>query len=170
MNRRTLIPLIISVLILVLSGTAYFITFDAVSKLQESSFFLAQEINAAFDKEERINRAQRTLTLINSQESTVYEYLVSEETVVDFLEILEGVEEETGVEIEIVSVAANKETEMFDINLTAEGSFKRVMQTLGAIEKLPVFITIESGTIETIVRDGGDATWTASASYSVKQQ
>lgn len=171
MNRQTLIPLAIAMLTLTGSFVAYFITFNAVSKLQEESFLLAQEINAAFDKEERINRAQRTLTLINSQEGAIYEYLVSSETVVDFLETLEGIEEQTGVEIEIVSVAANEDTKAFDINLTAEGSFKRVMQTLGAIEKLPVFITIESGTIETIVREGGgDATWTASASYSVKQQ
>jgi len=171
MNRRTLIIFITSVIVLLIAGGAYFITFSAVGKLQEESFLLAEEIEASFDKEERINRAQRTLTLINSQENTVFEYLVAEETVVDFLEILEGIEEETKVEIDILSVAANTELDVFDVNLTVEGSFKRVMQTLGAIEKLPIFITIKNGTLETILRDGEtESLWTASASYSVQKQ
>jgi len=172
MNRQTFIPLTIAFILLLAAGAAYAITFGAVSKLQEESFLLSEEIAAAFNKEERINRAQRTLLLIDSQESTVYEYFVSEESVVDFLETLEGIEEQTGVEIEILSVAANKDTNTFDINLTVEGTFARVMQTLGAIEKLPVFITIGTGSIETIVREGetGDAVWTASASYSVQEK
>lgn len=172
MNRPTLIVLIIATLALIGALVAYGITFSSVSKLQEESFLLAQEIEAAVNKEERISRAERTLALINSQESTIYEYLVSQETIVDFLETLEGIEKDTSVEIDILSVAASAEKESFDINLTVEGTFRNVMQTLGAIEKLPVFLRIETGTIETIIREGvaGESIWTASASYSVKQQ
>ena len=171
MSKHTLIPLIISILVLLAAGVAYGSTFIAISNLQEKSFSLAEEIKASFNKEDRINRAQRTLTLINSQEKTVLEYLVSDETVVDFLEILEGVEEKTNVQIDIVSVAASETKDRFSVNLTVKGTFKKVMQTLGAIEQLPVFITIEQGTIETIIKEGeGESVWTASASYSVRQK
>lgn len=170
MNRQTLISLVLSITVLAGAGAAYFITFNVVSQLQEESFLLQKEIKASLDKEERINRAERTLSLIESQEKTIFEYLVSEETIVDFLETLEGIEEETNVALDIVSVAAGEES-VFNINLTIEGSFKNVMKTLSAIEKLPVFIGIESGTIETILREGDTKEiWTASASYSVKQK
>lgn len=171
MNKNTLIVLGIAATIFIAAGVAYFITFNAVSKIQEETFLLAEEINAALDKEARINRAERTLLSIQSQEALVYERLVSEETIVDFLETLEGIEESTNVEIDIVSVAAEEEAKAFNINLTVEGSFKRVMETLGAIEKLPVFIAIERGSVETILREGEtDGIWSASASYSVKQR
>ncbi|MBL1434112.1 hypothetical protein COB87_000865 [Candidatus Wolfebacteria bacterium] len=170
MNRQTLISLVLSITVLAGAGAAYFITFNVVSQLQEESFLLQKEIKASLDKEERINRAERTLSLIESQEKTIFEYLVSEETIVDFLETLEGIEEETNVALDIVSVGAGEES-VFNINLTIEGSFKNVMKTLSAIEKLPVFIGIESGTIETILREGDTKEiWTASASYSVKQK
>lgn len=171
MNKQTLIPFGISSALVVGAAVAYYITFNAVAKLQEESFLLSQEIVASFDKEERINRAERTLQSIDSQENAIYGYFVSDETVVDFLEILEGVEEQTDVEIDIVSVASS-ETNNFNINLTIEGTFKNVMQTLGAIEKLPAFISVEKGTIETIVREGAadDGLWIASAAYSVRKR
>jgi len=171
MNKSTLIPLGISIALVIAAAIAYYITFGAVSRLQEESFLLAQEMAAALDKEERINRAERTLQSIDSQEAAIFGYLVSDETVVDFLEILEGVEEQTVVEIEVVSVASS-EADAFNINLTIEGQFKNVMQTLGAIEKLPAFISIEKGTVETIVREGeiDDGVWTASAAYSVRKK
>jgi archaellum component FlaF (FlaF/FlaG flagellin family) len=171
MSKHTLIPLIISILALLVAGGAYAATFISMSKLQERSFSLAEEIHASLDKEARISRAERTLTLINSQEKTVHEYLVSDDTVVDFLEILEGIEERTNAQIDIVSVAASAAKDGFTVNLTVEGSFKKVMQTLGAIEQLPVFISINQGAIETIIRDGDtESLWTASASYSVRQK
>lgn len=171
MNKNTLIPLGISIVLVLAAAIAYYITFGAVSKLQEESFLLQEEIAASLDKEARISRAERTLQSISSQESVIYGYLVSDETVVDFLEILEGIEEQTNVAIEIVSVAAGESGD-FNINLTVEGQFKNVIQTLGAIETLPAFITIEKGTIETIVREGDsdDGVWTASAAYSVREK
>lgn len=171
MNRTTLITLGISIVLLLASGLVYAITFNAVSKEQEESFLLAEEIGAALDKEARINRAERTLLSIQTQEQMVYERLVSEETVVDFLERLESIEDLTGVEIEIVSVAADEEKDAFVLNLTIDGAFKRVMETLGAIEKLPVFIAVERGSIETILREGeSTGEWSASASYIVHRK
>lgn len=166
MNRRTLIPLIVASLLLVLSLGGYVVTFSLVSNLQEESFLLADEIKAAQDKEARISRAERTLAAIMEQEEMVSSYFVTENSVVDFLEELEGIEERTDVAITIGSVGGEGET--FDISLTVEGQFRNVMQTLEAIESLPVFISVTRASIDTVVRESNDeGIWTASAGYSI---
>lgn len=166
MSRRTLIPLIIAACILVLSLGGYVVTFSLVSGLQEESFLLADEITAAQNKEARISRAERTLAAIKEQENTVASHFVSEETIVDFLEELEGIEERAGVEITIGSVSG--EGEVFAISLNVQGTFVNVMRTLEAIENLPVLIDVLRASIDTTVRESGDdGMWSASVEYSI---
>ena len=172
MNRTTLIAFVASLSIVVVAIVAHVLTFRAIGVLQEESFLLAQEIEAIRDKEAQTAQAEEILFRVAEKESVIETYFVSEDTIVDFLELLESIEENTVVAIDIISVSINEEEQVFDINLTIEGRFGRVMQTLEAIENLPVFIVTESGSIETIIRDEGDdpEIWTASVSYNVAKQ
>lgn len=160
--------MLIVVAILMVALGAYALTFRAVSGLQEESFLLAEEITSAQTREARSQRAEEVLATISQQESLINSRLVTAGTLVDFLESVEDVEEGTGGVVTVVSVNAQEESGNFVINLTVEGSFGQVMQALGAIENLPVFITMREGAIDTIVRENADdGVWTASMSYRV---
>lgn len=171
MSRRTLLPLIIASVLLLLSLGAYALTFRAVNALQEESFLLQEEITAAKDREVRIARAERTLALIREQEEAVNNYLVSEETIVDFLELLEGVENTTGVEIDIASVASKDDVKSFAVSVRVEGRFAPVMKTIAIIETLPVYIETTSASMDTVLREGNqdEGIWTATLSYLIKK-
>lgn len=166
--RSAIIQVSIAGVILALALGAYVFTFREVSKLQEESFLLAQEIDSVQTKERRISRAEDVLNTVLAQEERIENRFVDADTLVEFLGSLEQVEDRSGAAVEVLSVSTDDAGAHFTIKVTVEGSFSAVMKTVGAINNLPVFLTLTSGTVDTIVRTENDpATWTASLSYEI---
>lgn len=166
--KSALIQVSIAGVVLVLALGAYVFTFREVSSLQEESFLLAQEIESAQTKERRISRAENVLGTVLMQEERIQNRFVNADTLVEFLESLERIEDRSGAAIEVLSVSTDDAGAHFTIKVTVEGSFSGVMRTVGAINNLPVFLTLTNGTVDTIVRGENDpATWTASLSYEI---
>lgn len=166
--KSEIIQLSIAVLALLIALAAYMFTFREVSQLQEESFLLAQEIESAQTKERRIARAEEVLGTVIEQESRIQSRFVTADTIVEFLGSLEGIENRTGAGIEVLSVSTEDAGGNFKINVTVDGSFGAVMKTVGAINELPVFLTLTSGAVDTVLRGEEDSeNWTASLSYEV---
>ena len=171
MKRRTIIPLSIALVTLVVGVVGYAVTLRALLTLQQESFLLAEEIREAAEEEIRLERAQETLAVLLSQESVVAEWFVSDDTLVDFLEQIERAGSNTGARVSVVSVGADEKAKVYNIHVSVSGGFRAVMRAIGAIETLPVLIKPTQATLETIVREERDvAEWTASLSFAVTKQ
>lgn len=166
MKNKQYIPILVVILLFLLALGAYGITFQKVSSLQKESFALDADIAALTNKEKGIAQAQQTLNALAAQEEKVNTHLVSDTTVVDFLNTVEGLQTTRDVVIDVVSVAAQDDA--FVLNLTVEGPFQEVVQTIGALNNLQTQMTLAGASLSTIVKKENDSRlWSASLTYTV---
>lgn len=84
-----------------------------------------------------------TVVLLIQDEAVVNRYVVTNVSVVKFLNVFEAIGRSTGAAVSVLSVSkqTQKGKPVYAISISAQGSFAEIMNTVGAIETMPYYIT-----------------------------
>lgn len=172
MNRKPLIPLLISFVLVIAAVAAYSFAYSLVSSKSVEVAGLAQQISQKTTATTDIAAAKSQLIALQSEESTINQYFVSTSDIVPFLEQLTATGKYLGAGVQVLSVSAKPGTPYGQLNLslTITGPFNSVLRTLGAIEYGPYDTTVSNvtmyaPTISTVA--SSSPTWTANATFSI---
>jgi Tfp pilus assembly protein PilO len=125
---------------------------------------------AATEKEAELLGTMLAETANDRAELT--KYVLTEDSVVDFLSLIGDISRTQGVSAETRSLAVEsiESTEVFE-NLTLEvdvtGSFQSVTEMLSVLESLPYQVRVESVTVERTSEAKGDTLWRGAYHLSV---
>ncbi|MDB5189145.1 MAG: hypothetical protein JWL82_102 [Parcubacteria group bacterium] len=172
MNTRTLAPILIALVVLLISGGLYGLGYYRLAALNEKTKTLANEIGSKTFELARLARAHTALNSLSADEGTLTQYAIGKEEVVPFLGALQAVGKPLGATVEVLSVSDEKSGThgRISLSLAIAGSFDAVMRTLGAIEYgaydgVITNLSLDTGTSDAKVATGG--AWTAAAVFSV---
>ncbi len=149
MNKSTLIRFGVAFLLLIVSSGTYVWWHSKLQITDREVTSLAQQIQ---DTEESLDRAtveKTTLESLSDAEASIYSHFVAETDIVSFLSVLESVGRATGAPVSITSVSSKKREghAMLVVSAKTKGSFKNVMRTIGAIENVPYYVTMNTLTL-----------------------
>jgi Tfp pilus assembly protein PilN len=170
MTMRSLIPLIVAFVILLVALGLYGFGYYTLASDTQKAATLATQINLKSQQLDRLARAHTALATLANDEATLRQYSVGKEEVVPFLETLQATGRPLGAGVQVLSVANEKSGthNRISLSLSITGSFDAVMRTLGAIEYGPYDGVVTSLSLETVPSAGkGGNTWTAATMYSV---
>lgn len=167
-NSRNIAILLIALFVIALGS--YAALFSYVLELQAKSLALSKEIEDLASREYRSASARRTLSEIGLSEKQLSAHFVSNDSVVEFLDLLQKTGTIAGTSVEVVSVGSKVDTGAVDVSLKITGKFSAIARTLDAYNNLPFVLTLERGSIDA-QRVGGEATgdWQASVSYKTQK-
>lgn len=142
MKKHTII-LIITVGILVIFTVGYRWGYDSVLSLRQSVINLDANVQGKQELLARSGTEAGTVISLIQDEATMNGYMVTDISIVKFLNVFEAIGRATGAAVSVVSVSkgVQKGQPIFAISISVHGSFAQVMNTVGAIETMPYYIT-----------------------------
>jgi Tfp pilus assembly protein PilO len=174
--KKTFIPLIVAVVVLVLSLGAYALWYSMVTAKSAEASSLAAQIATQSNASAKVAQAKEEISQLSSQEATINQYFIATNDVVPFLEQIQSIGKFLGADVKVVSVSAVPGTPYghLDLSLTITGSFDAVSRTVGAIEYEPYDTSITNFSLSA-TPDPGAATstlpdWTGNAEFSIGAQ
>ena len=165
MRRSPYIHILLAAFVLFIALSAYGVWWSRVSSTSAEASQIKQEVRKLGDEGGRTSSIRRALEELGIQEAELYQHFVGKDTIVQYLEEVEGTAESLGASAEVVSVTDTEKSPRISISLRITGSFDAVMRTLGAIEYQQYDTTIVSLTLDTPPSDS--SSWTAAATFSV---
>lgn len=159
---------IISTLLLVALGGVAFGIYSSVISLQARSLGLDNDIAEEQNKDFRTARSQEIIDNLLLSHDKLKTHVVSQNSLVEFLGLLENTGRRIGSDVSVISVRDIKEENIIEVTLNVDGSFGAVFKTLSAFENLPVIVNPIRGGFS-LVRDSDTKgeSWSASAVYQV---
>lgn len=129
---------------------------------------LSQSIATKTETAQRANALEAALAQLESSQSTVEGYFISESNIVSFLGELQTLGTDIGSKVSVVSVGApsSKSSQTLSVSLTIDGSFDAVMRTIGAIENAPYAISVVSAVVSSR-SDVTSTSWSAALTIAV---
>lgn len=142
MKKHTII-LIVSLSIFLLFLGAYQLGYGAVISLRQSVEKLDANIRGKQELLARSDTEAETVVSLAKDEDIINRYIVTNISVVKFLNVFEAIGRATGATVSVVSVSKQVKfgKQVYVISINAQGSFSEVMNTVGAIETMPYYIT-----------------------------
>ncbi len=149
MNKSTLIRFGFALALLAVSSGTYIWWHAKLQDTKHTVTTLAQKIQDTNMLLDKATVEKTTLESLSDVESNIYSHFVAETDIVSFLGVLESVGRATGAPVTITSVSSKKGADhaMLEISVKTKGSFKNVMRTIGAIENVPYYVTINTLTL-----------------------
>ena len=125
----------------VLIAVYYILTNQIKEKNREAATIL-NEIDSVLLVDQQLRDAQNFIRDTEDDRAKLNSYFVSNEGIVDFLEVIEGLEQYAEVEVSIKTIGENdtgefESVEQLELNLTAEGSWGAVYHFFALLESLP---------------------------------
>lgn len=164
----------IAISILVVFAGGYWWWYTSVQVLRQNVATLEAGVYAKQTLLTQITTESATLASLTKDETTMNKYIISNSTVVTFLNVLEAIGRATGAAVSVVSVSPKIQTihPMLTVSVTISGSFVSVMNTIGAIETMPYYITTSMIPINTHKPTSNqkyvkNPQWTANVSFLV---
>ncbi len=172
--RHNFILFSIAIGILVVFAGGYWWWYTSVQVLRRNVATLEADVHAKRILLAQITTESATLTSLTNDETTMNKYIISDSTVVTFLNVLEAIGRATGAAVSVVSVFPKTQTThpMLTVSVTISGSFASVMNTIGAIETMPYYIMTSMIPINTHKPTSNqeyikNPQWTANVSFLV---
>lgn len=134
--------LLISGLLSVAFVAGYYMLNDQIKKKNREAAMIISGIDSALLIDQQLRGVQNLIRDTESDREKLNSYFVSREGIVDFLEVIEGLEQYTGAEVSIKTIGENdtgefENIEQLELNLTAEGSWEAVYHFFVLLESLP---------------------------------
>ena len=174
MKKHTII-LIISLSIFLVSIGVYRWGYDSVISLRQSVVKLNADVLGKQELLARSGTEATTVVLLIQDEAVINRYVVTNVSVVKFLNVFEAIGRSTGAAVSVLSVS--KQTQrgkpVYAISVSAQGSFAQIMNTVGAIETMPYYITTHMVSLSNAPLQGQDSSvaksspWSASMTLTV---
>ena len=125
----------------------YYILDNQIKGKNREAAVILSEIDSALLVDRQLRGVQNLIRDTEGDREKLNSYFVSNEGIVDFLEVIEGLEQYTGAEVSIKTVGVNdpgefENIEQLELNLTAEGSWEAVYHFFVLIESLPYRIDL----------------------------
>ncbi|MBU1292445.1 hypothetical protein KJ819_00050 [Patescibacteria group bacterium] len=171
MKHITFVHLSVALLLFIGLVSAYGFWYSLVGKASAQAAVLSEEIHQKSLESGRVAAARRALTVLAEDEAQVQKYLISENSVVPFLESLENTGKALGASVSVASVSAETSTTRphLKLSLKITGSFDSVLRTLGAIEYGAYDSQLLTTTFDTpkVSDPAAPAEWTATSAFVI---
>jgi|GEM_PF-2798846 len=138
------ISLIAATLAFVVAGGIFFYFYRTIGSVNAHIGELTAQVTQNSKKEEQLRSLKALFADTASQRGAVDTYFIGQDGVVPFLERLETLGKETGVDLEVSSVSVEKSDapqavlEKVPLTLSIAGSFTAVMRFINLLEKIPI--------------------------------
>jgi hypothetical protein len=169
MTVRSLIPLVVGSLLLIVAAALYAFGYNALIENTAQADKLATTVATKTTQLERVTQAHAALDTLASDEDLLRQYSIGKDAIVPFLETLQTTGRSLGTKVEVLSVVDEKDGKhpRVALSLAVTGSFDAVMRTLGTIEYSPYDSVLRNLTLDSITVASGTPAWSASVVYSV---
>ena len=172
MNRPVLIRFSIALVLLVAVAGGWWWGSARVAAVRANVETLSATVQEKQILLARIIATRAELSSLTSDKIAIGAYFVSESDIVQFLNVLNATGRAVGSTVSILSVVAHKKIQhpMLGVSVKVTGSFDTVMRTIGAIENISYYVTMNSLSLSTSQNQAGDThkvPWTASLTLSV---
>lgn len=147
-NSRHYILIIFALASMVVSIYGYFFVYKETVKQAENYIHTSKELEDEDNKERGEKELIRIYDSSKESRTKLMSFLVNENKVVDFIETVEGVGDDSGTKIELSAI--NKDTEKIKARVDAKGSWTGIMRALVLLENLPFSATIRNVRIDTL--------------------
>lgn len=148
-----------------LLGVYGYLYFVADSKNTETSAFYIASHQAVSDKE-RIHELERTLKDTENERNKISEYFVTKTNAVTFIEQIEKVGKNAGVDLTVNSVSDEaKDAGAIQLSFSAAGSFPDIYRLVALVESMPYKVTLKKANIS---RAGDQTLW--KGDFTVKME
>lgn len=150
---------IFGVALLVLGGMAYFV-YKKNAVYEEQMH--ARAVRTATERE--VQSLGRILDETAQDREALTGYVLTEDSVVDFLSHISELARSQGVTAETRSLAVapiegNKTFEYLTLEVTVLGSFESVTRMLSLLESLPYQVSVRTVTVDRTAKEGGPSLW-----------
>lgn len=142
-------PTIIVAILVIVSIVGYYVFFSQIKEHNTETMELISEIEFTKQREQQLRNMKSTARETETDRTKLSTYFIKEESIVDFLEIIESFEEYTGAKVRVRTIGKNDPgvydtLEQLRLNLTVDGSWDEVYHFLVLIEALPYRVVVES--------------------------
>lgn len=173
--KKHIIILLIAVATLIIFIGGYRWGYDSVITLRQSVINLDANVQGKQELLARSGTEVATVLSLIQDETIINGYMVTNISIVKFLNVFEAIGRATGAAVSVVSVSKSTQNgrPVFAISISAQGSFAQVMNTVGAIETMPYYITtnmvsLSNASLPNQIETGTKThPWSASMSLSV---
>ena len=155
--------LIFSIILATASVVSYIIFFNLVKGKNEDVSLITNEIDIAIQKEIKLKSVKDLIKDTENDRKKLDTYFVADDKIVNFIEDVEKIGSDIGVDVEVVSVsisdsksqvpAHSKISEQLNLDFKVEGMWSDVFQFLAIMEKLPFKIDISKTSLEVVYSD-----------------
>ncbi len=119
--------------------------FKGIKKSSDNLLFEKERIILLQEKKESLDRTEVLYKNYQSDLARIEEYLIDPEVPIDFIRFLENVSDDSNVNLEIISMVKNEESEPWpslSFRVLVAGSFPDFLRFLEKIENSPYLIEI----------------------------
>lgn len=153
--------LALTMILAIASVVFYVLFFNNVKGKNETISTIINDIDIAIQKETRLKSAKDIIKDTETGRGKLDTYFIDNEEIIDFIEEIEKIGRDIGVEIEIISVSISDSkiqrdniSEVLNLDLKAEGKWSSVFHFLALIEKMPFKINISKINLQVVYNDG----------------
>lgn len=169
--------LIIVFIITIITISGYLIFFSFLKEKNEKASGILNVINSSLTDDVFIRNLRNTIAEIEGEQNNLDSYFVLSSQIVKFLEIIEGLEKNTGADIEVKSIEEvddmnSKLLNHLDLNVIATGDWKSMYHFFILLENMPFKTEINRIQFnKTEIRNEEEVTqsWRGSFNFSVVQ-
>jgi len=131
---------------------AYIVLFIQIKEKNEIVSALTNEAESIVQKETKLRSVKNLVRDIERERNIIDSYFITDDNIVDFIEIIENLGKKNGLSIEITSVKVDnidsdiekkiKMGELLRVNFKTKGHFSELFQLLSVLENLPFKIDL----------------------------
>lgn len=151
-NHRHYILILFAIITVVVVCIGYYFIYNKTIIQAESYVHANQEVDIEAHKKQTDQELQKMFDATKSSRAKLSSFLVHENTLVTFIEMVENVGEQTGTKLELSSLTT--ESDMVKARVTVSGSWTGVISALMLIENLPVNLSINDIHLDTVDTKG----------------
>jgi Tfp pilus assembly protein PilO len=140
--HRTWNYLALSLIVFLCAAGAYGYVFYLIKEKNTRVSTLKNEIEFSVTREAQLQAARATLENTVEERAALDRYLLTDDSVVAFIESLEGLSVVTGAAVEVSAVdevaeGTTEQSANLEFTLTTRGTWSELMHTLSLVESLP---------------------------------
>jgi Tfp pilus assembly protein PilO len=166
--------LIILAVLTLAVASGYFLLFAEIRNTNRNISRLAGEADIVAQQSTTLRTLQSIVEITREDRAGINTFFLTEQEIVDFLEVIEGLREDTGASINVRSIGegetlTNTLTKELHLNVTAEGSWEAVYHFLALLESLPYRIKLQQVQLSDSSTTTDEPSWSGVFNFSVTQ-
>jgi Tfp pilus assembly protein PilO len=154
--------LVFTVFLAFASVVFYILFFNNIKEKNNTISAIANDIDIAIQKETKLKSVKDIIKDTKQGREKIDTYFIKDDEIINFIEEIEKIGRDIGVDVEIISVSISDSklqqdniSELLNLSLEAQGQWGRVFHFLAFIENLPFKINILTMNLTAIYKGGG---------------